>query len=818
MSLASGSRLGVYEITALIGEGGMGQVYRARDSRLDRDVAIKVLPPEFTADPDRVARFEREAKTLASLNHQSIGGIYGLEDADGVKALVLELIEGPTLADRIAPGPLPVDEALAIAKQIGDALEAAHEQGIIHRDLKPANIKVRPDGTVKVLDFGLAKAAEPAAGIASRMSLSPTLSLPGTYAGVILGTAAYMSPEQARGRAVDRRTDIWAFGCVLFEMLSGKRPFDGDDLAETLGAVIHKDVAWDRLPDTTPPTVRRVLERCLQKDPKARFRDIGYVQLALSGAFDAATASAEPSAVVAAPRPLWKRAIPGVAAALAGGAAVAVAAWTLRPPAPVRPPVMRFTVTLGEGQQYTVINNQMMAVSPDGTLIAYVADNRLYLRAISEATTKPIPGTEQVPTPFSPVFSPDGKWIAYASQPDETIKKASVNGGAQVTLCKADRAGLGRITWDDEGIMFGQPAGIMRVAANGGQPQLLIKIEDSEFVHGPQALPGGEWVLFTLTTGPNRNEGVWDTAQIVVQSLKTSERKTLITGASDGRYLPSGHLVYAIGGVVFAVPFDLKQLAVTGDRVPVVEGVRRTVSGLTAATQFGVSDNGVLVFVPGPVSTASVNRSIATIDRDGKIDPLKLPSGNYATPRVSPDGKQLAFATADGGIYIYDLSGTSAMRRLTLSARNRVPIWSPDSQYVAYQSNRDGDEALYRHRADGTAQPERLTKPEPNEVHTPESWSRDGRTILYGVSRAGTYRLDALSLADGKTVAVPGTESAFPTAAAFSPDGKWVAYSVGPRNAVSSALYVQPFPPTGATFRISPSSVYTPRGRPTAKS
>jgi eukaryotic-like serine/threonine-protein kinase len=491
-------RLGVYEVTAPIGEGGMGQVFRARDTKLNRDVALKVLPDFLGSDTERLARFTREAQTLALLNHPHIAQIYGLEESGGVRALVMELVEGEDLSQRIARGAIPLDEVLPLAKQIAEALEAAHEQGIIHRDLKPANIKVRPDGTVKVLDFGLAKATEPMSGSSPNVSQSPTLTTPAmTQAGMILGTAAYMSPEQAKGRAADRRSDVWAFGVVLYEMLTGQRAFKGDDVSDTLAFILTRAPDWTTLPAGTPPPIRRLLHRCMEKDRKRRLADASDARLEIEEALAAPAASegaATPSPTV--PRSFWKRAIPMVTAAVVTSAMVGAAVWMLKPTPPLA--VTRFAFTLGENQQLSV-GNQAVAMSPDGRLLVYVANDQLYLRSMSDLEARPIPGTRQTPTPYNPVFSPDGQFIAFYSQVDRTIKKIAVSGGAAVRIGPAPIELLG-MTWDAGGIVFtgglresGNPVRIMRVSANGGQPDVLVKAKDlGEVMYGPQVLPGGE--------------------------------------------------------------------------------------------------------------------------------------------------------------------------------------------------------------------------------------------------------------------------------------------------------------------------------------
>ena len=824
MALTPGTHLGVYEVTAQIGEGGMGQVFRATDTKLKRQVAIKILPPAVAADAERLARFQREAEVLASLNHPNIAAIYGLEESGGMTALVMELVEGDDLSQRIAKGAIPLDDALPIAKQIAEALEAAHEQGIIHRDLKPANIKVRSDGTVKVLDFGLAKAMEPAAGSSPSMSMSPTLTTPAmTQAGMILGTAAYMSPEQARGKIVDKRADVWAFGAVLFEMITGTRAFEGEDIADTLSNVMKVEPNWQKVPASTPPRVVQVMRACLQKYPKQRMDSAQGVRLALEGAFETAVPQAAAPVPATPPRPRWRRALPVAATAVVMSAIAAAATWTLKPAPPTpSPPVMRFALTLGEGQQFTIVSNQMLAVSPDGARLVYVANNQLYLRSLSDLEARPIPGTQGTPTPHTPVFSPDGQSIAFVS--GGAIKKIAVSGGAAVTVCPLDEVQASGttvvrgMTWDDGGVAFAQTKGILRVSANGGRPEMLVSAKDGEVLFGPQVLPGGEWLLFTVAKAATA-EG-WDTAQIVVQSLKSGDRKTLVSGGSDGRDPPTGHLVYALGGVLFGVPFDLRRLAVAGGPVPIVEGVERT-NAINGAVRFSVSSTGSLVFIPGPASGASTTQfDLALMDRKGGVTPLKLPPGGYEFPRVSPNGKQVAFGSDDGKeaiVWIYDLAGTSAMRRLTFGGRNRFPIWSSDGARVAFQSDREGDAGIFWQRADGTGPAERLTKPEQGLSHVPEAWSPKGDSFLFGVNKgrdisdpsalavgnaaADPFSLWTFSLSDKKATRFGQVQSFFPLNAVFSPDGRWVAYASGDEKGVIE-IYVEPVPATGAKYQI----------------
>ena len=478
MALSEGTKIGPYEVIGLIGQGGMGEVWRAHDTKLDRDVALKVLPEAFTSDPDRLARFEREAKVLASLNHPNIGSIYGLEEAEGIRALVLELVEGPTLADRIKQGSIPLDEALPIAKQIAEALEAAHEAGVIHRDLKPANIKVKADGTVKVLDFGLAKAFQPGASDPG-LSASPTISLTAaaTQMGMVIGTAAYMAPEQASGKTVDKRADVWAFGVVLYEMLTGRRPFVGDDVSKTLARVIDREPDWSALPKNVPVVLASYLRNCLQKNPKRRIRDIGDVSLAMEGAFE--TPVAAPAEAVAAHFRLWQRPVPAIAAVLAALVVGGFVVWSLTRPEPEL--VVRFTMPLASDQVFSGTGRHVVAISPAHDYVAFTADDGLWLRPVDQMEATLMSEGEQMIEPF---FSPDGQWLGFWA--DGQLRRVSISGGQPVTLGPSAPP-LGA-SWVDDWILFGQLDGIWRVSWTGGTPELVIPIEDGEAVHSPQML------------------------------------------------------------------------------------------------------------------------------------------------------------------------------------------------------------------------------------------------------------------------------------------------------------------------------------------
>ncbi|HEU4927322.1 MAG TPA: protein kinase, partial [Vicinamibacterales bacterium] len=784
MSLASGTRINIYEIVGPIGAGGMGEVYRARDTRLNRDVALKVLPDTFAADTSRLARFRREAQLLATLNHPNIAQIYGLEEvaprsspAMPSAALVLELVDGRTLADRLAEGRLPLDDTIAIARQIADALESAHECGIIHRDLKPANVKVKEDGTVKVLDFGLGKAFDLAATVPSDVLNSPTISAQATQAGVVLGTAAYMAPEQAKGRSVDRRADIWAFGAVLYEMLSGRRLFEADDVSETLAAVLRQPIDWSIVPSTTPPAVRHLLARCLERDARKRLRDIGEARIALedpSSSHAYVGASAEPRRASVEPRrAFWKRlatlAAVGVCAAATG--ALAVRYFRSTPAAPV----VRFDSPLSGGLTLAPMARPFLTVSRDGTQIAYVygADRSLYVRRISERDAQAVPGTQHLGDLFAPAFSPDGRALAFWSG-DGTIKRVPVEGGTAVTVCPADNPyGL---SWDESGIFFaqGEKGTIARVSADGGTPEVIARAKQGQLVSGPEVLPGGRFLLFAVTPG---TAAEWEKGRIVVHSLDSGDERTLIDGGSDVRYLPTGHLVYAKEGVLFAAPFDAARAQLEAPGVPVLSGVRRGNPGVGTA-HYAVSRAGTLVYVPGPAAgIAHVNFGL--FDRNGKGMPLKLPLGAYSHPRISPDGSQVAFTVAAGEeefIGVYELSGTKAMRRLTLRGRSRAPVWTSDGSRVAYQTDRDGDLGMFWQAADGSGAPERLTTAAPDESHAPESWSSTTNTLLYSVLKDGAYALWTISLAEKRATTFGAVTATVPINAVFSPNGRWIAY------------------------------------------
>jgi serine/threonine protein kinase len=801
MSLAPGTRLGPYEIGTLIGAGGMGEVYRATDTNLKRSVAIKVLPETLVADAERLARFQREAELLASLNHPHIAQIHGLEKSSDRIGLVMELVEGPTLADRIAQGAIAINEAIAIAQQIADALEAAHEQGIIHRDLKPANIKVRDDGTVKVLDFGLAKVAEPAVGTSSTLSLSPTITTPAmTQVGLILGTAAYMSPEQAKGRAADKRSDVWAFGCVLYEMLSGRRAFDGEDIVDTLGAVTRLDPDWTVLPAGVPLAIRTLIQRCLAKDRRQRIADMSVVSFVMTE-----KASLEPAqtSTLASGTSGQKRVLPVAAAVVVTAVLVGIGAWSLAP-SPPDSRVVKFSLTLPEGQRFPGNSRMLVAISPDGEQLAYIAAQTMYVKGLREFDAHVVSGVETEGV-LNLVFSPDGRSLAFFSQTDSAMKRIAISGGAPVTICPGVINPFGMV-WDANGVVFGQgPLGVVRCAANGGKPERLMTVAKDELAQSPQVLPGGEWLLFTLAQDSSSSDR-WATARVVVHSLKSGERRTLIEGATDARFVSTGHLVYMIGGRLYAVAFDSAQASIRGEAALVVDGIRRSISGGAGNAQFSFSESGDLLYIPGP-ARASQDFALTLTDRSGTLTRVKVSAGRFVRVRASRDGTRVAVDTDDdreANIYTYELAGTGGLNRLTFGGRNLFPVWAPDGQRVAFQSDRGGTAAIYVQRIDGTGI-QQLTKPEKDEAHIPESWSPDGKYLSYAVLKNGWHTLWTLSVHDGKSERFGDVESVEPFGSVFAPDGRWIAYHSLPRGAspltTSSGVFVEPFPRTGSRYQ-----------------
>jgi eukaryotic-like serine/threonine-protein kinase len=798
MPISNGTRLGSYEVLAPIGAGGMGEVYQAHDTKLGRDVAIKILPEAFAHDPERLSRFQREAKMLAALNHPNIATIHGLEHSDGTHFLIMELVSGENLADRIKrEGAVPVEEALKIAVQIAEALEAAHEKGIIHRDLKPANVKVTPEGKVKVLDFGLAKAFA-GDGESSDPSESPTLSRAATMQGVILGTAGYMSPEQARGKSVDKRTDIWAFGCVLYDMLTGKQAFDGEDITEILAAVVKTEPDWQALPAATPVKVRDLLRRCLQKDKTLRLRDAGDACIEIQEALSAPV-PANPMNAVASKLGGWRLPALVSLAVLVVAGLVGSVAWTLKPaPAPPAVPVVaRFTVALRPNEQIA-LGSGGLAISPDGTYIAYTSTpsggtRQLFLRPMDRSEAIAIPGSDGATGPF---FSPDGQWIAFTA--GGKLNKAPLAGGTPIALCDKSNAGTG--SWSADGTIFFPDTKLMRVSAAGGTPQAVTTPEVKPGESGPrwpEVLPGGQAILY-VTGGTNR--AFSDDANIIVLSLKTGQRKTLIQGGTSPHYLSTGHLVYAQGGRLLAVSFDLGRLELTGAAAPILEDVRQGTGGMSA---YSLARDGSLVYVNGGEGGASQRVTLNWVDRKGTEQPLPAPPHVYLNPRLSPDGRQVALDIVEADkwdVWIYDLM-RDTLTRLTFEGINGFPVWTPDGEKVAYMSQRTGPPNIYWTPTDGSGAEERLTTVGGTN-QTPMSFSPDGRTLVYNQQDPKTgYDLWVLPLQGERKPQIFLQTPFNERSARLSPDGRWLAYVSDESGRYE--VYVRPFPGPGGKWQIS---------------
>jgi serine/threonine-protein kinase len=803
MTLDPGTRLGPYEVTAQIGAGGMGEVYRATDTRLGRDVAIKVLPASLAQDAERLARFDREARTLAALNHPNIAALHGLEDAGGTKALVMELVDGPTLADRIAEGPIPLDDALPIARQIGDALAAAHDHGIIHRDLKPANIKVRPDGTVKVLDFGLAKAMEPAAAASPSGSLYPTITSPAmTQAGLILGTAAYMSPEQARGRAVDKRSDIWAFGCVLFEMLTGVRPFDGEDVSLTLSMVLQREPDFTALPHSLPAHVRQTLRLCLRKDPRQRPSDVHDVRLALDGAFQV-----EPTAAATPAAPLRRQPIVWVLAAAALLlAAISGYGWW-RATRPVEHPLAQLSVDLGPAA--VLAPRQTIALSPDGTRIVFVGrgpeagTRQLYTRRFDERTAAPIAGTLHGPTLSMPFFSPAGDWIGYVA--GNSVRRVPAQGGSSFLVTEIAPAPLGAGWGDDDTIIVASAGGLFRVRATGGTAERLKTSDGAKFfVH---VLPGAKAVLVNSTLANLGALNALDDLRIDVVDIEGAQTKPLEIAGYEPRYLPTsgstGHLVFIRQGTLFGVPFDPQRLRTTGTPSPLVTDLGNA-NLIDGGGQFSFASNGTFVYLQGQPGISTY--PISWLNASGQTTPLVAQPGMYGAPRIAPDGSRMAYTAAGSkgaDVWVYDFQRDTP-RQLTFTGPGlRELAWAPDSQHLVFG---DG-ESLWWIRADGSGVPQKLLEKTSNP--RPFSFSPDGRLVYSPFGSQGLPDLWTLpvDLSDPERPK-PGKAEPFLTEihvevdAAFSPDGKFLAYASNEFGAANE-VFVRSFPGPGGRWKVS---------------
>ena len=812
----SGRRIGTYSVHERIGAGGMGEVYRAHDSKLHRDVALKVLSADLIGQSDRqqdhLRRFRHEALALAALNHPNIAAIYGLEEAEGVTALVMELVEGSTLADRIVQGSLPPDEALPIAKQIADALEAAHERGIVHRDLKPANIKLRPDGTVKVLDFGLAKAVGPAAGPLRNVSQRATSTTPVvTATGIIVGTAAYMSPEQATGKAVDHRTDIWAFGCVLFEMLSGRVAFGGDTLTDTLAAVMRAEADWSQLPAATPKRVRVLLQRCLQKDPKQRLQAIGEARISLDEVLSGAP---EGAPLLTAPLPLGRRALPW-ALGLIAAAITGVAVWVLKPPpAPPLRPVMRLQIPLPEN--VPLRGFQQRALSPNGTKLAFIAtgadhQSRLWVQSLDTAVARPLDGTEGAG--FTPFWSPDSRFIGFFAQ--GKLKRIEASGGASLVLCDADQVYGGAWNTADT-IVFASNAGVLQVAASGGSPS---PIDTAGGASGPSFLPDGRHFVYFRWGGSDSG--------IYVGSLDAQPKGQPVKLSADQSqpvYVPSsdpavGYLLFARGttggsespGTLMAQRFDTRRFQLIGEAVPIAERVSRYTASATDVLEYRTSSD--------------IRAQLTWFDREGKVLGTFGEPGVYRGLALSPDGKHVAFVRPDPqnvgarNIWLYEFARDLTTRFTFVAGSDNTPIWSPDGSRIAYFSFRRGKGLLYVKNSNLAGEGNLLSE----HGYWPTSWSPDGRFLLFEYrDTGGGLALLPLGKEGADREPIPVEQSKFnPRDARFSPDGHWIAYQSDQSG--SPEVYVRPFDVSSAVATSSGGLIVSkdggtgPRWRPDGK-
>ena len=791
MPLSAGTRLGPYEVTAQIGAGGMGEVYQATDTKLEREVAVKILPEKMAERPDRMARFQREAKLLAALDHPHIAAIHGLHEEDGQHFLVMELVDGETLADRLRRGPLPVQDAFEVGRQIAEALEAAHDKDIIHRDLKPSNVMLTSKGRAKVLDFGLGRVLEREAFVSS-IETGTTPDETGT--GVVVGTAPYMSPEQARGEDVNQRTDIWAFGCVLFEMLTGKRAFPGGTTSDAIAAVLQQEPDWEALPETAGPNVRSLLRRCLRKDKARRLHDIADAGIELEEAL-AEPVSLSSGTVSLPAKPAVRQRIAYWAASIVAVASTGVIVWTLARPEPVPHSPLRLSIVPSRsarlGPSY---NSGVLALSPDGTRLVYVAwvagKTQLYLRPMDQLEATPIPSTEGARTPF---FSPDGESVGFWL-PDRGFMKVSLQGGTPTAIGDGNYQGA---SWGPDGtVLFverGQSGRLLLVSEDGGPPQDVTTVDRGEGERDhrwPQILPGGKTALFTLQAPSGRH----DECGIGLLSLETGEWRVLFEGGTFARYLPSGHVVFTRYGSLLAVPFDLQRLEVTGDPTPVLEDVAMYRTGYA---YLAVSATGSLAYVPRRY--APPERSLVWIDRQGRTMPVTEDRRAYRRPRISPDGTRLAMGIrrADGqDVWVHDLRQRT-WTRLTFEKDNEVPVWSPDGRWLVFTSNREGNKYLFRIPADGSGAPERM-KNSPSWAYV-QNWSRDGRFLL--VWRAGD--VSVLPLEEGAE-AWPYLVTAFDEEhSQFSPDGRWVAYASDESG--RPEVYVRSFPDPGRKWPVSTS-------------
>ena len=777
-ALAAGARVDHYEVITPIGRGGMGEVYRARDTRLGRDVALKVLPAQYARDPERRARFQREARVLASLNHPGIAAIYGIAETESIEALVLELVEGPTLGELLTQGPRSIAEAIAVGGALVDAMAAAHARGILHRDLKPANIKIPPEGGAKILDFGLARVLN---GDSQRESDLTRHSAP-----IVLGTAAYMSPEQARGQAVDERTDIWAFGCVVFEMLTGTRAFTGDSAADVLAAVIEREPRFSLLPPHTTEPLRRLLRRCLDKNPDRRLGDIRDARLELEDAAalpQLIASDAGGSGIADRPGRRHRTGMFIVLAALAIAAAGAVV-WYLRSGTAAAAPVARLAITLPAGDRPVMAFQPMIAISPDGRTVVYRAyrgeRTQLFRRDLDSLEPVPVPGTEGA---SSPMFSPDGRWLAFDA--DGVLKRVAMSGGTPVTICDAP-GGVTGVWLPDDTIVFATNTGrvLQRVAASGGTPEALTALDhargDTRHLL-PRAIADARSILFTIVAGATRHVATLNLDTRAVQ---------LLTEGSHATFVSQNAIVFAREGSLWGARLDGQQMAVAGSAVPLEERLAHTEN---TVFHYAAAAN-ALVYLP-PQSVSGRQR-LVWIDRAGRETPVNVDPGPFVRVSLSGDGRLALALDEDGNqdIWIAD-SVRGTMTRLTFEPTiETMPIWSPDGRFVTFRSEREGP-GVFRRDAQGTGTVERLTTTD-GPIHSPYSWTPDGRTLLVAVFRSFRNQAIGSVTPPDTTVRILLDGDYAQLNPQVSPDGRWLAYQSDETGRFE--VYVRPYPDVNA--------------------
>jgi len=781
LRLESGSAVGRYRIDALIGAGGMGQVYRARDPRIERDVAIKVLPADYAADAERLRRFELEAHAVGALNHPNVMTLYDVGTADGRPYLVMELLDGETLRDCVKRGAIPAAQACAIAATIARGLAAAHARGIVHRDLKPENVMMTRDGRVKILDFGIAKLRVSDLNLDGRTVTTPL----GTAADIMLGTAGYMAPEQIRGEPTDERVDLFALGVMLFELLTGRRAFDRESRVETLNAILHDEVP--ALGANVPVALDRIVRRCLEKDPDARFQSARDLAFAL----DTVAELAAVTSTAVAPPPVRRRVIsPALAAtALIISGVVGLTMWQLylSPALPARE-MARFALPPPPGLRFAGV----AVISPDGTLVVFPAGEgptdkqRLFVRRLDQLTTTELPGTEGG---FGAFFSPDGKSVGFVA--DNRLKTIRVDRAAPPAVVCTATLFLGG-TWTEDGsIIFGSiEHGLQRVAADGGTPQPFTTVDASRSEidhHTPRILPGGRALLLTVHQGQAR-------FRIDVMTLATAERRTIIADGFDAQYSPTGHIVYGSGADLFAVRFDVDRLTVAGTPVKLLDRVATT--PLNGEGNFALSTDGTLVFDPQP---PPARRTLVWADRSGVTTPIPIEPRAFLTPRLSPDGRQFAVVVDDQGrrnIWVYRFDNATFLP-IASEGLNRTPVWNRDGSRLTYLSERDGVRHLMSQPSDSSAPAESLLTNQSDEIF-PGSWSADGRSLVFVHSPpTDNSEVRVLQIEGRQATAVPGIP-ARSNRPAISPDGRWLAYGVAPsERSGRPAIYVRPFPGPG---------------------